>query len=109
MKLKQVGKYTCKIGQNSKENWDILTESEPNYLFLHLSSFPSCFVIVDSCLIMDELELLTQCAKMCKNNTKYKNMKGVYVDCTKCSNVIKGEEEGQIEYKSLRKIMKIKV
>lgn len=108
MKIHKIGKYTCKIGQNSNENWSILEEADPNHLFLHLTSFPSCFVIVDSSLLMNEFELI-ECANICKDNTKYRKLKSVYVDCTTCSNVIKGEIQGEIIYKSLRKIRKIKV
>ena len=35
---------TFKIGKNSKENWELLNENK-NYLWFHLSSFPSCYVI----------------------------------------------------------------
>ena len=36
------------IGSNAKENWKLLEDSKPNNLFFHLSSFPSCYVILQT-------------------------------------------------------------
>ena len=33
-----------KVGKNSKENWELLSENK-NFMWFHLASFPSCFVI----------------------------------------------------------------
>ena len=108
MKILKIRKHICKIGKNASENWDLLKHSQPSHLFFHLSSFPSCFVIFEYDDKPD-LETMVECAKLCKNNTKYKKLKHLYVDCTRCSNVMIGEKVGEIEYKSLRKLFKIKV
>lgn len=111
MKIQKIqDKYICKIGKNKTENWQLLSNSKPEHIFFHLSSFPSCYVILE-CKTNTKmtLDILEECAKICKQNTKYRNIKNICVDCTKCSNVIKGENEGEIEYKQLRKIFKIKV
>lgn len=36
------------IGSNANENWNILELSKPEYVFFHLSSFPSCYLILES-------------------------------------------------------------
>ena len=59
------------IGQNAKENWDLLDNNE-NFLWFHLKSFPSCHVII---LNENPNETTIQkAAELCKENTKYKNM-----------------------------------
>jgi predicted ribosome quality control (RQC) complex YloA/Tae2 family protein len=35
------------IGKNAQENWDLLSKN-PNFTWLHLKSFPSCHVIIES-------------------------------------------------------------
>lgn len=96
----------CLIGGNSKENWILLEKSKPEYLFFHLSSFPSCYVIYES-LSETDIETIKQIALVCKKNTKYKNIPNIKVDYTLCDNVIKGDIEGEIYYKSNKKVKKI--
>jgi len=101
----------CFIGKNAKENWYILSRAKPMDLFFHLSEFPSCYVILETKVeenFLDE-NILAQCARICLENTKYRNMKGIYVDYTFVYNVKKGSAVGEIEYTSLRKIKKIKL
>ena len=38
--------YTIKIGQNAKENWDLIDNSESFDLWFHLDLFPSPHVII---------------------------------------------------------------
>ena len=70
------------IGQNAQENWNILDTSKklnPDYIWFHLNSFPSCFVIMYSTLY--ELkpnninDYLNYGAYLCKQNTKYRSLK----------------------------------
>ena len=72
MKTCIVNNFTVRIGQSAKDNWNLLDTSEPHFLFF---SYPSCFVIID--FKDDEIssEIIKQCAFLCKNNTKYKNLK----------------------------------
>jgi len=100
----------CKIGSNAVENWDILAESKPYYLFFHLSSFPSCFLILecDENLYVDN-KIIEESAILCKQNTKYKNLKNIKVDYTLCKNIEKGNKTGQVFYKSNRQVKTIKI
>jgi predicted ribosome quality control (RQC) complex YloA/Tae2 family protein len=95
-----------KVGSNSGENWKILDESSENNIFLHLKSFPSCYVIIE-CEEDPPIETITEAAKICKSNTKYKNIKNIKVDYTLCKNVLKGSVTGEIFYKSNRKVSTI--
>ena len=99
---------SCIVGENAKDNWAMLDNvSNKEYYFLHLTSFPSCFVILQSetptCLELKEAGLL------CKKNTKYKNLRNTKVDYCKCSNVVNGSVCGEVEFKSMRKVCKITI
>lgn len=108
MKLVETDDYSCKIGQSAKENWQILDEASKDDIFFHLTSFPSCYVILS---MNDDPTIYTlkECAKLCLENTKYKDMKGVYVDYTYCENVKKGRKTGEIYYRFEKKVKKLKV
>jgi hypothetical protein len=116
--------WLCIIGKNRKENWKILEDTQKeinkelkeettnNVFFFHLSSFPSCFVILKSKEKISDhpgIEIIKKASLICLENTKYKNLNNIYVDYTNISNVKKTENVGEIEYISLRKVFKIKV
>jgi predicted ribosome quality control (RQC) complex YloA/Tae2 family protein len=108
MKTFNFNNLNIKVGTSAKENWNILSESKPYHLFFHLSSFPSCFVILEcneDTIISNDV--LQECANICKSNTKYRNMKNIKVDYTHCENVIKEKNVGEVSYKSNRKIKQI--
>lgn len=106
MKNILIQNINCLIGENSKENWNLLENVKPEYLFFHLSSFPSCYLIYESNKIPN-VETIKEIASLCKKNTKYKNVPNIKVDYTLCDNIIKGDIEGEIYYKSNKKIKKI--
>jgi predicted ribosome quality control (RQC) complex YloA/Tae2 family protein len=110
MKTISIQDMNCIIGSNAKENWELLDSSKPTNILFHLSSFPSCYVILenDSEKYPTE-EIIREASILCRNNTKYKNMRDIKVDYTFCNNVMKGENVGQIYYKSNRKVLTIKI
>jgi hypothetical protein len=69
MKIQIIDNYYCLIGENKKENWKILSEAKPNYLFFHLNKFPSCFVILQTDVSV-KLNIIRKCAQICLENTK---------------------------------------
>mgnify|MGYP001164135378 CR=1 FL=1 len=94
------------LGQTAQENWDLI-DFDSDFIWLHLNSFPSCHVIIE-----DENpsnEVLQYAANLCKNNTKYKNLRNLKVCHTKCSNLKKGTDVGSVFYKSKRKVKTITV
>ena len=52
---------------------------------------------------------MKEASKLCKMNTKYKNIPNLKVDYTQCKNIIKGDKEGEIIYKSNKKVKQITV
>ena len=94
------------LGQCAQENWDII-DFDSGFIWLHLNSFPSCHVI-----IQDESpynETLEAAAELCKENTKYRNLKNLKICYTKCSNLKKGSDIGSVIYKSKRQVKTILV
>ena len=106
MKELLINNIVCKIGCNSKENWELLDSSKDNHLFFHLSSFPSCYVILQTDNLDDE-DAIKKAAFQCKINTKYKNLKNIKVDYCYVSNLEKGEIQGEVIFKSNKKVKKI--
>jgi predicted ribosome quality control (RQC) complex YloA/Tae2 family protein len=108
MKEILIDNIICKIGKNVNENWILLDNAKETHLFFHLTSFPSCYVILE---IEKEpsLEIIYKTALECKINTKYKNLKNIKIDYCLISNLIKGDKIGEVIYKSNRKVRNIKI
>jgi predicted ribosome quality control (RQC) complex YloA/Tae2 family protein len=103
-----INNIKIKVGTNATENWELLSQAKDLNVFLHLSSFPSCYVIIETDDIPD-IDILKEAANICKNNTKYKNLKNIKVDYTICNNVIKGDIVGEVYYKSNKKVKQIQI
>ena len=56
-----------KIGKNCNENWELLSEDN-DFMWFHLASFPSCYVIC--CHSELNEEMIKFGAELCKENTK---------------------------------------
>lgn len=102
------------IGQNAQENWDILDEANtinPDYIWFHLNSFPSCYVIMYSTL-EDLLDnscniYLNYGAELCKNNTKYKNMRDIKICYTSLKKLKKTQKIGEVIVSGKKNIIKL--
>lgn len=104
MKIETLNEKIFKIGKNAEENWSLLDINE-NFYWFHLNSFPSCHVIIEDENPDDED--ISFAASLCKNNTKYKNLKNLKICYTKCSNLKKGTDIGSVIFKSKRKVKTI--
>ena len=113
MKEVFINNIKCKIGNNAEENWKLLDDASENHLFFHLTSFPSCYVILEIEEDINDffqlIKILEHAALQCKLHTKYKNLKNIKVDYCQVYNVIKGEKVGEIYYKSNTKVKNIMV
>lgn len=108
MKQFEFDGYICKLGENSTENWEIFDNSQENNIFLHLSSFPSGYVILE---IIDtfSFDMIHMAAKICKQYTKYKNVPNIKVDYCRCNNIKKGCIVGEVMFRSKRQVKQIKI
>ena len=108
MKIFEFDGYICKLGENDKENWELFDKSQENNIFLHLSSFPSGYVILEYTNIFS-IDMIYIAAKICKDHTKYRNVPNIKVDYCRCSNIIKGCVTGEVIFKSKRQIKQVKL
>ena len=104
MKIEEFNDITIIIGQNAQENWNLIN-FDCDYIWLHLNSFPSCHVIIED--NNPEPEVLEYAAQLCKENTKYRNLKNLKICYTKCNNLKKGKDIGSVVYKSKRQVKTI--
>ena len=106
MKSITINDVVFKIGQNAQENWDLLILNE-NFTWLHLKSFPSCHVVIEN----EELneEDLIEGAKLCLQNTKYRNLKNIKVNYTLLKNIKKADKIGAVHFISNRKVNTIMI
>jgi predicted ribosome quality control (RQC) complex YloA/Tae2 family protein len=92
------------VGQNAKENWSLIDYNKEEYHWFHLESFSSPHVILLNSS-PSKLEIRTA-AYYCKEYSKYKNYKDIYVIYTQLKNVKKGLKEGEV---TTRKTLRIKL
>ena len=77
------------IGQNAKENWEIIDLASPTDIWFHLSKFSSCHLICSPNRELTNKEI-AYLANMCKEYTKKcANMRNVYVNFTQVKNIRK--------------------
>jgi len=96
-----------KIGENANENDKIIQEAEQNDVWFHLSNLPSCHVIIEC---SEEFPLIpimiTYCAQLVKQNTKYKHYAKLKVSYTIIKNVNRTDVAGSVILKGkVRKII----
>tara|TARA_B100001250_G_scaffold374437_1_gene361269 strand:+ start:426 stop:755 length:330 start_codon:yes stop_codon:yes gene_type:complete len=96
------------VGQTAAENWLLIDKyKNDNYLWFHLSSFPSCHVFVEN-IDISNTDII-KIANICKENTKYRAAKNIKVDYTAMNNIKKGGDVGSVIFKSSRKVNTIKI
>lgn len=102
------------IGQNAKENWDILDNSlkiNEDFIWFHLNSFPSPYIIMHSTINdinKDDLQdILYYAANLCKDNSKYKNLKDLKICYTSLKKLKKTTKIGEIIIKGKKNIIKL--
>jgi len=93
-----------KLGVNANENWQ-LVDSDPTFWWFHLNSYPSGHVIIETEDLTKEMIIFA--AKLCKENTKYRNLKRLKICYTQCGNLTKGSKPGSVSYNSNRKVQHI--
>ena len=102
------------IGQTAKENWellDTLQQENSDYIWFHLNSFPSPYIIMktDLQLISEQShsDYLIYGATLCRDNTKYRNLKDLKVCYTRLKKLKKGNKVGEVIIKGKTGIIKL--
>lgn len=106
------------IGENAVENWNLLDTSKNinnHYIWFHLNSFPSPYVIMQSSIIElkeqynnNELNnILNFAANLCKENSKYKYLNNLKIIYTSLNKLEKGDKIGEVIIKGRKNIIKL--
>lgn len=102
------------LGQNAQENWNILDEAQKinsDYVWFHLNSFPSSYVIMHSSIenIHDSSlnDYLIYGANLCKQNSKYKNYNDLKICYTSLKKLTKTNKIGEVIVKGKKNIIKL--
>lgn len=108
MKIFLLDGVTYKLGESAKDNWCLLDNSQNYHMFFHLSAFPSGYVILE-CEKNPDIKMLTIASEICKNGTKYKNLRNLKIDYCRCDNLEKGDNIGDVLFISNRKVKQLKI
>ena len=106
------------LGQNAQENWEILIEAQKinkKYVWFHLNSFPSGYVIMHSTLqdLIDNSlnnftnDCLNYGANLCKQNSKYRNFNNLKICYTTLDKLNITNKIGEVLIKGKRNIIKL--
>jgi predicted ribosome quality control (RQC) complex YloA/Tae2 family protein len=96
------------LGKDRSDNVQLLKNfGHTDYTFMHLKSYPSSHVIIMTNTPSDET--LEFAAQACKQQSKYKNLRGVKAIYTAYSNVRKTDVPGAVVFKSNRKVKNITI
>ena len=102
------------VGQNAQENWNIFDEAykiNNDFIWFHLNNFPSGYVIMYS--TNEELrdnsynDYLFYGASLCKQNSKYKNLKNIKICYTSLKKLNKTQKIGEVTIKGKVNIIKL--
>ena len=114
MKEFEYNNITFYVGQSAKENWALLDNAKAendNYIWFHLNSLPSPYVIMWSSISdLDNKsvkELLIYGATLCKENSKYKNYKCLKIIYTIVKKLTKTDIEGEVDITGKIKVIKL--
>ena len=106
------------IGKTAQENWDLLdtsTKINNDYIWFHLNSFPSCYVIMystikdlESLYSPNEVqEFLNYGANLCKENSKYSYLNDLKILYSPLKKLKKTEKVGEVIVSGKRKTIKL--
>ena len=102
------------VGRTAKENWELLDNAKkdnPNYIWFHLNSFASPYVIMFSTLDNmnndDINEYIHYGANLCKEYSKYKFLKDIKIMYTSIKNLSKTDKLGEVDITGKYNIIKI--
>lgn len=116
--INQSRQFIIWVGQNSKENWDLIEDSDDFDLWFHIDNKPSGHVVIKEILskenknidIQDKIkyfgypsDIVLYACNLCKSQSKYKNEK-VNVVYTLIKNVEKARDVGSVIIKNTQKI-----
>ena len=106
MKELTINNIVYRIGRSAADNTQLIRESNPDWLWLHLNKFPSCHVVV--CTKDFDDALLRVAGALVKEHSRYK-FKNIGVNYCKISNLVHGTTAGSVSFVSNREVALIYV
>tara|TARA_B100001093_G_C26223609_1_gene757177 strand:- start:55 stop:378 length:324 start_codon:yes stop_codon:yes gene_type:complete len=85
------------VGENAKDNWELLDNANQNFIWLHLNNLSSPHVIINS--VDPTKKTLRYAANLCKYHSKYSGVKKLKIIYTTVKNVKKGIQIGSVTIK----------
>ena len=95
MKIEIIDNIKFRLGQNAKENHQLIDDADPNDWWFHLDDHPSGHVVVDSSTI--NKSQIYYASLLVKENSKLKNNKNVKVCYIQIKNIKKTKNPGQVK------------
>lgn len=95
------------MGKDAQGNWDLIVESEPDEVWIHLASFPSPHVVISP---DPTTEQLIEAGNLCRSNSKFKNLKNIKIVYTRIDNLVLVQDQiGCVDFKSKRQCSYMKI
>jgi hypothetical protein len=116
MKIVEFNNVKYYVGQSAKENWKLFDDSKKyndNYIWFHLDSFPSPYVIMYTTLVelqnsdISVNQYLHFGAELCKENSKYKFLKDIKIMYVPIKKLTKTENVGEVDVAGKVKTLKL--
>jgi predicted ribosome quality control (RQC) complex YloA/Tae2 family protein len=118
MKTHKYEDIIFEIGENAKDNWEIFErnkEIDSDYVWFHLNSFPSSYVIMKFSILelnenysKSEIDnILYYGGNLCRENSKYKFLKDLKIVYTTLKKLKKGTKEGEVIISGKKNLIKL--
>jgi predicted ribosome quality control (RQC) complex YloA/Tae2 family protein len=98
--------YVIEIGQNKRDNFDIIDSSCGTDIWFHVEGMPSCHVILKTYEKMSYIphQVIKRCAYLCKINSKAKTQPKCDISYTTINNITKTDILGQVHIKNYKTV-----
>ena len=84
-----------RLGDNAKENHQLIDDADPNDWWFHLDEYPSGHCIVETSELNNEL--IIYAAQLVKEHSKYRNHKKLGVKYLQIKNIKKTKNPGEVK------------
>jgi hypothetical protein len=113
MKFNEYNNVEYYLGENAQDNWDLFEKSKEineNYIWFHLNSFASPYVIMYA--TMDDIKTMSESylnygASLCLENSKYSYLRDTKIIYCELKKLKKGNKVGEIIVSGKKKLIKV--